>query len=80
MAMASAKQIPTDFCFPLRPPTSDDISTSISPSPTRRAFHSRQYTGIEVPSLPPQQQQTLPTPPPDLPTASMLIDVPVQSL
>lgn len=42
----TSSQIPTEFCFPLRP---DGPSSS---SPTRRNqsnFHSRQYTGIQIP-------------------------------
>lgn len=43
----SSRQIPTEFCFPLRPDSSDPASNASSPS--RRGFHSRQYTGIEIP-------------------------------
>lgn len=42
----TSSQIPTEFCFPLRP---EGPSSS---SPTRRNqsnFHSRQYTGIQIP-------------------------------
>lgn len=87
-ATASFSQAPTEFCFPLRDTT--DSSANNTSSPSRVAFHSRTFTGIEIPI--PIKKSDISTSPENFndisfnspiiqsPSSATLLDQPPQSL
>lgn len=49
MSIASSASIPIDFSFPLRPDVNKSSNSASFNRPKHQSFHSRQYTGIEIP-------------------------------